>query len=112
MRTWHIKDASFPEDIKARGLEGTSTLPHYPWRDDGMLVWTAIHSFVASYLQHFYPSDEDLRRDSEVQVQLPAGILRLLDGTNCDGSTFWCTGCNWCLIGVALVAWDNGTHLK
>ena len=60
---------SFPEDIKARGLHDTATLPQYPWRDDGILVWIAIHKFVGSYFEHFYPSDADVEQDSEIQVQ-------------------------------------------
>ncbi|NJR41929.1 MAG: hypothetical protein HC767_04005 [Akkermansiaceae bacterium] len=67
IRTWDIKTGSFPEEIKARGL-GDATLPEYPWRDDGKLIWEAIHKYVASYLQHFYPSDQELQRDAEVQV--------------------------------------------
>lgn len=62
---WDIKEFAFPTEIKNRGMDN---IPHYPYRDDGMLVWGAIHTFVSAYLHHFYPSPEDIIADTELQA--------------------------------------------
>ncbi len=62
---WNINDFAFPTDIKNRGMD---KIPHYPYRDDGMLLWNAIHSFVSGYLNHFYPNPEDIAKDTELQA--------------------------------------------
>lgn len=70
--SWSIKDFAFPTEIKNRGMDvkdnqGNQKLPHYPYRDDGLLVWQAIKDFVASYLQVFYPEVENIQNDLELQ---------------------------------------------
>lgn len=70
-------DARFPRDLELRGLHD-DLLPHYPWRDDGRLVWSALHEFVAAYLRLTYPDDPALAADSELRAWLdelrsPAG---------------------------------------
>ena len=65
---WDIKEFAFPTEIKNRGMDDTERLPHYPYRDDGMLVWEAIHSFVSAYLRHFYPTSGDITGDEELQA--------------------------------------------
>jgi arachidonate 15-lipoxygenase len=64
---WNLKDFAFPEEIKNRGMDDTERLPHYPYRDDGKLVWDAIKAFVSSYLRHFYPALDDIENDTELQ---------------------------------------------
>ncbi len=65
---WNLQDFAFPKEIENRGMDDTTRLPHYPYRDDGMLVWNAIHTFVSDYLHHFYPTPEDLLQDMELQA--------------------------------------------
>ena len=70
--SWSIKDFAFPTEIKNRGMDskdnqGNQKLPHYPYRDDGLLLWQAIKDFVASYLQVFYPKLENIQNDLELQ---------------------------------------------
>ncbi len=65
---WNIKDFAFPTEIKNRGMDDTDRLPHYPYRDDGMLVWNVILTFVSDYLHHFYPTPEDIKGDTELQT--------------------------------------------
>ncbi|AFZ14357.1 Arachidonate 15-lipoxygenase [Crinalium epipsammum PCC 9333] len=65
---WNIKEFAFPTEIKNRGMDNTERLPHYPYRDDGMLVWKAIHTFVSDYVNHFYPTPEDITGDTELQA--------------------------------------------
>lgn len=71
-------DARFPRDLELRGLHDDLLLPHYPWRDDGRLIWAALHEFVAAYLRLSYPGDADLAADVELRAWLdelrsPAG---------------------------------------
>lgn len=45
-------------------------LPDYPYRDDALLVWNAIHDWVESYLDLYYLSDQDVVEDTELQAWL------------------------------------------
>ncbi|XP_047429794.1 hydroperoxide isomerase ALOXE3-like [Mugil cephalus] len=53
-----------PENITARGLE---SVPNFYYRDDGLKVWDIINSFVKSIVEYYYPSDNDVFKDSELQ---------------------------------------------
>lgn len=76
---WNIKEFAFPTEIKNRGMDNTDRLPHYPYRDDGILVWNAIHTFVSDYLKHFYKTDpQNIIDDTELQ----AWASELSDQTN------------------------------
>lgn len=76
---WNIKEFAFPTEIKNRGMDNTDRLPHYPYRDDGILVWKAIHTFVSDYLKHFYKTDpQNIIDDTELQ----AWASELSDQTN------------------------------
>lgn len=65
---WSLDQFAFPTEIKNRGMDDTARLPHYPYRDDGMLLWEAIKEFVADYLQLYYPQTQDLTEDYELQA--------------------------------------------
>jgi arachidonate 15-lipoxygenase len=78
VRTWSIKRHSFKNDFMARGVADTAVLPHYPYRDDGMLVWDALHKFISAYLKHFYPSDAVVKSDNELQAW--ASELEAMEG--------------------------------
>ncbi len=56
-KTWDINKFAFPDEIKNRGM---MDIPHYPYRDDGMLVWNAINTFVSKYLKHFYQKSTEI----------------------------------------------------
>ncbi|XP_034556045.1 hydroperoxide isomerase ALOXE3-like [Notolabrus celidotus] len=53
-----------PDDITARGLE---SIPNFYYRDDGMKLWNIINSFVKAVVDHFYPSDSEVQKDTELQ---------------------------------------------
>jgi arachidonate 15-lipoxygenase len=72
---WDINEFAFPKEIENRGM---NQIPHYPYRDDGMLVWNAIHTFVSDYLNYFYPTSSLIDNDTELQ----AWALELSDQTN------------------------------
>jgi arachidonate 15-lipoxygenase len=65
--TWSLDAFSFPMELKNRGMEDVNQLPHYPYRDDGLLLWNAIHTFVTGFLNHFYPTSKELAEDIELQ---------------------------------------------
>lgn len=66
---WRVDDFGFVRDLELRGLAGDQ-LPHYPWRDDGRLVWHALHEYVGGYVQWAYPDDRDLYHDPELRAWL------------------------------------------
>ncbi len=66
MRTFHFQDMAFPNDIKNRNMEDPKLF--YPYRDDGKLVWDAIHEFVSEYVRVYYKSDRDVVEDFELQA--------------------------------------------
>ena len=49
--------SSFREDLKARGVDDVNALPHYPFRDDGLLLLEAIERFVDVYVDGAYPDE-------------------------------------------------------
>ncbi|XP_019745466.1 hydroperoxide isomerase ALOXE3-like [Hippocampus comes] len=53
-----------PDDIRARGLE---SIPDFYYRDDGLKLWDIIHRFVNSVVGHFYRSNDEVVKDSELQ---------------------------------------------
>jgi arachidonate 15-lipoxygenase len=59
--------AMFPRQLRDRGVDDGVALPIYPYRDDGLLVWGAIHDWVATYLGLFYNSDADVISDRALQ---------------------------------------------
>ncbi|MEG3840591.1 lipoxygenase family protein [Microcoleus sp. herbarium14] len=65
--TWSLDQFALPAELKNRGMDDPNQLPHYPYRDDGLLVWNAIETFVCGYLKFFYPTNEALVQDVELQ---------------------------------------------
>ncbi|XP_051758820.1 polyunsaturated fatty acid 5-lipoxygenase-like isoform X1 [Ctenopharyngodon idella] len=65
MKTLTYKSLCFPEAMKARGVED---LPNYYYRDDGMMVWEAMKSFVSDVVKIYYGSDETVQEDKEIQA--------------------------------------------
>ncbi|MFM5894764.1 MAG: lipoxygenase family protein [Novosphingobium sp.] len=55
-----------PNDFKARGVDTESTLADYPYRDDALLVWQAIHEWVQGYVGLYYADDAAVSGDSEL----------------------------------------------
>lgn len=62
-----FNDSMLPKFFEQRGLDNVKTLPDYPYRDDGMLIWNAIHQWVDSYISVYYHSDRDVVEDTELQ---------------------------------------------
>ncbi|KAJ3672963.1 hypothetical protein LUZ60_006337 [Juncus effusus] len=76
-KTWKLTDQSLPQDLLNRGLavEDHSS-PHkvrllikdYPYAADGLEIWSAIESWVNEYCSIYYPDDETVKTDIELQT--------------------------------------------
>lgn len=66
IRTHPIDESTPARDLRARGLDNRDALPFHPYRDDALLVWDAIESFVGEYLALYYPIDDEVARDTEL----------------------------------------------
>jgi len=64
---WSWRAGGFHEDLEARGLDDLPDGMQAPFRDDGRLVWDAIHAFVSAYVRLYYGAAEDVRLDAELQ---------------------------------------------
>ena len=65
--TFPVDEMFLPKTFAARGVDNRELLPIYPYRDDSMMYWTAIHDWVSSYLALYYPSDAEVAGDKELQ---------------------------------------------
>ncbi|KAG5844816.1 hypothetical protein ANANG_G00166750 [Anguilla anguilla] len=54
-----------PEDLSDRGVGG---LPINYYSQDALRVWGALHRFVGSWVDLYYPSDRDIQQDTELQM--------------------------------------------
>uniref|UniRef100_A0A673YDX5 Hydroperoxide isomerase ALOXE3-like n=1 Tax=Salmo trutta TaxID=8032 RepID=A0A673YDX5_SALTR len=45
----------------------TNSIPNFYYREDGLKLWNIINSFVQGMVEHFYSSDSEVSRDSELQ---------------------------------------------
>jgi len=69
----HYRKSSFwdlhlPRELKKRGVDDPTTLPLYPFRDDGLRIWSALHGFVETYVAHYYPTAESFSQDHELRA--------------------------------------------
>ncbi|WP_410210130.1 lipoxygenase family protein [Aquirhabdus sp.] len=55
-----------PTDLANRKVDNVNTLPHYPYRDDALLVWNAIAQWAQDYINIYYTSDADVVNDREL----------------------------------------------
>lgn len=55
-------------DFSARGVGVDSPLADYPYRDDALLVWDAIHEWARQYIDLYYAHDADVVADTELSA--------------------------------------------
>lgn len=65
---WSFDDWDLPAELAARGVDDAAALPDYPYRDDGLLVWEEVRSYVESYVRVYYESDAAVAGDPEIQA--------------------------------------------
>lgn len=62
-----FNQSMIPKTFASRGVDNPEQLPDYPYRDDALLVWDAIHQWVSAYVQVYYDSDQAVCQDTELQ---------------------------------------------
>jgi len=64
---WKLEHNNPRKNLAARGVLDALVLPYYPYRDDGIPIWDAIGEYVQKTLALFYPDDQSLIDDNEMQ---------------------------------------------
>lgn len=57
-----------PADLAARNVDAGSSLVDYPFRDDALLVWHAIHQWATQYVNIYYADDAAVTGDTELSA--------------------------------------------
>jgi arachidonate 15-lipoxygenase len=65
-----FNESMLPTFLTKRGVDNPQQLPDYPYRDDALLIWQAIHDWVEHYLNLYYDQDQDVVNDNELQAWL------------------------------------------
>jgi arachidonate 15-lipoxygenase len=63
---FELRGAGVPTELRTRGVDDTSILHEYPYRDDALPVFAAIRRFVDGYVRLYYTSNEDVVGDREL----------------------------------------------
>jgi arachidonate 15-lipoxygenase len=61
-------DLMLPKALQARGVDDPTKLPVYPYRDDALELWAAIHAWAKSYVELYYATDAEVQADTELQA--------------------------------------------
>ncbi|WP_224369832.1 lipoxygenase family protein [Hyalangium versicolor] len=61
-------ESFFPEKLVRQGIASPEDLPDYPYRDDALALWNAIHGWVSDYTALYYSGDADVVGDYELQA--------------------------------------------
>ena len=64
--SYDFNAATFPDDLAARGVADAPFC--YPYRDDGMLLWGALSTWVERYVHHYYCDEAAVAADLELQA--------------------------------------------
>jgi arachidonate 15-lipoxygenase len=83
VQTFSFTHGALPRRFKTRGVDSTEWLADYPYRDDTLLYWDAIHDWVRDYLGLYYLSDQDVWDDSELRAW--CAEVTAMDGGRLNG---------------------------
>lgn len=59
------------KELDAREVDDQSPLLEYPYRDDGLLIWQAIETYVRDFVRIFCHCDEDVASDCLLENWIP-----------------------------------------
>jgi arachidonate 15-lipoxygenase len=76
-----------PNKLAAARTDGVASLSHYPYRDDGLMVWNALREWVSGFTDAFYTSDAEVRADHELQLWAAEVASQSGGGVNDFGMT-------------------------
>lgn len=65
---FNFYDNFLPARLASKGVNDTTALPEYPYRDDALLIWNAISDFVSSYVKYFYVTSAQVAADSALMA--------------------------------------------
>jgi arachidonate 15-lipoxygenase len=68
IRDYGFNSAMLRNQLKQRGVDDPNLLPIYPYRDDALLIWDAIHAWSSDFLRLYYSTDEDVQNDTALQA--------------------------------------------
>ncbi|KAJ3128522.1 hypothetical protein HK098_004152 [Nowakowskiella sp. JEL0407] len=60
-------DSFFLNHLKHTGILESKAFKDHPYRDDGLLLFNAVETYVKKVIDIFYASDKDVARDTELQ---------------------------------------------
>ncbi|WP_430414129.1 lipoxygenase family protein [Parasphingorhabdus sp.] len=66
--SFNFYDKMVPHDMARRHVGDASKLPDFPYRDDALLVWNAIHEWAEQYIDIYYSDDDAVTADSELAL--------------------------------------------
>jgi arachidonate 15-lipoxygenase len=63
-----LNQSGVPEFFKRRGTQDKNSLPSYPFRDDAEKIWAALQTFISTYMNKCYTSDQAVADDQQLQA--------------------------------------------
>lgn len=67
VQSTRVMNDLLPLTFAQRDVADREAFPNYPYRDDSLLYWDAIHEWVNAYVRLYYPNDAEIQRDTELQ---------------------------------------------